>query len=52
MTFVDLDLVAAPGRHVFQINDRVTVVALEPLDGVVILGFFFDGQLVRMTEEA
>ena len=53
MTLDDLDFVDAPGRHVFSVTDRLTVVALEPIDGLVVVSYFFDDQvLVCMTEEA
>ena len=51
MTLADLDLVAAPGRYPFQLTDRFAVVVLEPVPDVVIVGIFFDGQLVRMIED-
>ena len=52
MTLADLDLVPAPGRFSFQINERLAVVVMTPIEDVVIVGEFFDGELVRMTEEA
>lgn len=52
MTLTDLDLLPAPGRFPFQLTDRVQVVVLEPVPDVVIVGLFFDGELVRMIEEA
>lgn len=48
----DLDLLAAPGRFPFILTDRLAVVVLQPVPDMVIVGYFFDGQLVRMTEEA
>ena len=51
MTLADLDLVAAPGRYHFQLTDRVHVVVLDLVPDVVIVGVFFDGQLVRMIED-
>lgn len=51
MTTADLDLVAAPGRFPFQLTERLAVVILQPVPDVVIVGVFFDGELVRMTEE-
>jgi hypothetical protein len=40
-----------PGRFPFQLSDRLAIVVLQPVPDVVIVGVFFDGQLVRMTEE-
>jgi hypothetical protein len=51
MTLADLDLLPAPGRFPFQLTDRLAVIVLEPVPDVVIVGLFFDGQLLRMTEE-
>ena len=51
MTLADLDLLPAPGRYPFQLSDRLAVVILEPVPDVVIVGFFFDGELVRMIED-
>lgn len=51
MNLADLDLVAAPGRFPFQLTDRLAVVILQPVPDVVIVGVFFDGQLLKMTEE-
>ncbi len=51
MTLADVDHVKAAGRTTLQITDRLAVVVLEPAPDVVLLGVFFDGQLVRRTEE-
>ena len=51
MTGADLDLVPAPGRFRFPITGRLAVVIMNPIDDVLIVGLFFDGELVRMTEE-
>ena len=51
MTLSDLDLLPAPGRFPFQLTDRLAVVVMTPIEDVVIVGLFFDGELVRMTEE-
>jgi len=36
----------------FQLTDRLAVVVMTPIDDVVIVGVFFDGQLGRMIEDA
>jgi hypothetical protein len=41
----------ARGRYPFQLTDRLAVVVMNPIEDVVIVGMFFDGQLVRMTED-
>ena len=48
MTHDNLDLLPAPGRYPFQITDRLTVVVMLPVE--VILGWFFDGELLRTAE--
>jgi hypothetical protein len=51
-TIDDLDRLPAPVRCPFHLTDRLAVVVMNPIDDVVIVGVFFDGELVRMTEEA
>ena len=51
MTLDDLDLIRAPGRFPFQITDRLAVVVMHPVEDEGIVGWFFDGRLVRMTED-
>jgi hypothetical protein len=52
MNVEDLDLAAAAGRYPFQITDRLTVVVMQPVEDEVIVAWFFDGELVRILEEA
>lgn len=51
MPLMDLELTPAPGRYPFRLSDRWIVVALVPLPGVVVLGFFLDGELVQVIDE-
>lgn len=51
MKIEDIDCLAAAGRFPFPITDRITVVVLEPVPDVLLVGYFFDGELVRMIEE-
>jgi hypothetical protein len=48
---MDLDLAPAPGRHLIRLSDRWHVVALEPIDGVLVLGIFLPGELVQVIDE-
>lgn len=52
MTLDDLDLLPAPGRYPFHITDRLTVVVMHPVEDEVIVGWFFDGEFLRMAERA
>jgi hypothetical protein len=52
MSLDDLDLLPAPGRFPLHLTDRLAVVVMTPIENVVTVGVFFDGELVRMTEEA
>lgn len=51
MSLDDLDLLPAPGRFPFALTDRLTVVVMNPIDDVVIVGWFLDAQLIRMIED-
>jgi hypothetical protein len=51
MTLDDLDLLPASARFPFQLTDRLTVVVMHPAEEVAVVGYFFDGQLLRMVEE-
>lgn len=45
------DLVAAAGRYPFHFTDRLAAVAMQPVPGgVVIFGWFLDGELLWMVE--
>jgi hypothetical protein len=46
-----IDLFPTAGRHPVRLTDRWTVVALVPIDGVVVLGFFLDGELLYLTDQ-
>ena len=46
-----IDLFPTAGRYPLPITDRLTVVALVPIDGMVVLGFFLDGELLYLTDE-
>ena len=46
-----IDLFPTAGRHPVRLTDRWTGVVLVPVDGVVVLGFFLDGELVCLTDE-
>ena len=48
---LELDLFPTAGRHAVRLSDRWAVVALVPIDGVVVLGFFLDGELLYLTDE-
>lgn len=43
MSHLDLDTAPAPRRFPFCLSERCSVVALLPVLGVVILGFFLNG---------
>ena len=43
---------SAPGRYLFHLIDHWAVVVIKPVDAVVIVGFFFGGHFLGMTEEA
>lgn len=46
-----IDLFPTADRYPLPITDRWTVVALVPLDGVLVLGFILDGDLLYLTDE-
>ena len=46
-----LDLFPTAGRHPVRLTDRWTVVVLVPADGIVVLGFFFNGELLHLVDE-
>jgi hypothetical protein len=51
MTLDDLDLLPAPGRYPFHLTDRLAVVVMNPIDDVVVVGYFLDGGLIWMLED-
>ena len=52
ITLEDLDFLPAPGRFSFRLTDRLAVVVMNPIEDVVIVGVFFDGEFVKMTADA
>jgi len=47
---MDPTLSPAPGRIPVCLSPRLTVVVLEPVPGVVVLGYFVDGELVYVDD--
>lgn len=47
----DVELAPAPGRFPIHLSARLTVVAMVPVDGEVVLGFFLDGEFVHVVDE-
>jgi hypothetical protein len=51
MTLEHVDLVAAAGRYPFHLGNGLAVVAMQPIPGgVVVFGWFLDGELLWMVE--
>ena len=44
-----MDLELVPRRY--PLSDRWTLVALVPVSGVVVLGLFLDGELVKLVDD-
>lgn len=42
---------AEPGKYSISLNEHLTVVVLRPCDGYVVVGFFWDGQLVHLVDQ-
>lgn len=46
-----IDLFPTAGRYPLPLTDRWTIVAMVPIDGMVVLGFVLDGEPLYLTDE-